>query len=56
MEEDICKDCIESEDQNEERNEHITTNSQSTNANQPDTTPKEVNPAAEGEKPVGLEV
>jgi len=56
MEEDICKDCEESEAQNEQRNEHVTTNTQCTNTNQPDTNSKEANSTTEGEKPVGLEV
>ena len=55
MEGNICIDCQESEVENEQRNEHVTTNSQCTDTKQPDTIPKEVNPAAE-EKPVSLEV
>jgi hypothetical protein len=56
MEGTICKDCQESEVENEQRNEPISTNTQCTNTNQPDTTPKEVNSTTEGAKPVGLEI
>jgi hypothetical protein len=56
MEGTICKDCLESEVENEQRNEPISTNTQCTDTNQPDTTPKEVNSTTEEEKPVGLEI